>query len=118
LKIRMVQERTGGRHDGRAWPPVGGELYVEDEEGAAVCAAGWAIPVPEDTPVELRATGKATEEARGAESPAEAPEGAGTIQSPAQNAPKAAWVAYAAARGMPEDEAAAMSKADLIAALG
>jgi hypothetical protein len=117
LKIRMVQERTGGRHDGRAWPPVGGELYVEDEEGAAVCAAGWAIPVPEDTPVELRATGKATEEARGAESPAEAPEEPGDGK-PAVNAPKSAWVAWAARSGAPVVDLEAMTKADLVSRYG
>lgn len=107
MKIKMVEERTGPRWDDRAWPPVGGELYVGDDEGAAVCAAGWAIPVPEDTPVELRA----------AESPAEAPEEA-TTAKPGVNAPKAAWVAYATGHGMAEDEAAGMSKTDLIAALG
>ena len=46
MRIRMVQERTGPRHDGRAWPPVGGEIDVADDEGAAVCAQGWAVPVP------------------------------------------------------------------------
>jgi len=128
MKIRMVQERTGGRWDGRAWPPVGGELYVEDDEGAAICAHGWAIPVPED-PVEVpEAAQKVLEEARSAESaPAEPPAPPGPVPAeespapadkPAANAPKAAWVAYAVSHGMAEGEAGAMSKADLIAALG
>jgi len=127
LKIRMVQERTGGRWDGRAWPPVGGEIYVEDDEGAAICAHGWAVPVPED-PVEVpEAAQKVLEEARSAESaPAEPPappepvpaEEPAVPDKPAANAPKAAWVAYAVSHGMAEGEAGAMSKADLIAALG
>ncbi len=45
MKIRMVQDRTGPRHDGQAWPPRGGEIDVSDEEGAAVCEHGWAVPV-------------------------------------------------------------------------
>ena len=47
MKIRIVEERTGPRHDGRSWPPRGGEIDVDDAEGAAVCAAGWAVPVAE-----------------------------------------------------------------------
>ena len=124
MKIRMVQERTGGRWDGRAWPPVGGEIYVDDDEGAAVCAHGWAVPVPED-PVEVpEAAQRILEETRGAETPVEpaappAPaEEPAAPEKPAANAPKAAWVAYAVSHGIAEGEAGAMSKADLITALG
>jgi hypothetical protein len=106
MKIRMTEHRSGGRYDGRPWPPVGVDFDVPDEEGAGLCAQGSAIPVAQmNAAVEERA-----------ESPAEAPEDA-AVARPAQNAAKAAWVAYAAARGM-GDEAAGMSKADLIAALG
>ena len=108
MKIRMIEQRSGGRYDGRAWPAVGVDFDVPDEEGAGLCAQGSAIPVAvKDADVETRA----------AESPAEPPEDAAPGR-PAQNAPKAAWVAYAAAYGMAEDEAGGMSKADLIAALG
>ena len=107
MRIRMVQERTGPRWDERAWPPVGGEIDVSDEEGAAVCGAGWAVPVPSgraaQTPEDSLA---ATEETRSAP------------QVPAPGAPKTAWVDYAAALGHDRDEAAAMTKSDLIAALG
>jgi hypothetical protein len=54
VKIRMLEERTGPRHDGRMWPPVGGEIDVDDEEGAAVCAAGWAQPVAQERKAETR----------------------------------------------------------------
>jgi len=104
----MIEQRSGGRYDGRVWPPVGEDFDVPDEEGAGLCAQGSAIPV---------AVMDAGVEVRGAEKPAEAPEPPGDAR-PAANAPKAAWVAYAAAQGMAEDEAAGMSKADLIAALG
>ena len=55
MKIRMVEQRSGPRHDGRMWPNPGDELDVDDEEGADVCAAGWAVPVPSDPKVEKRA---------------------------------------------------------------
>jgi hypothetical protein len=54
VKIRMLEERTGPRHDGRMWPPLGGEIDVDDEEGAAVCAAGWAQPVAAERKAETR----------------------------------------------------------------
>jgi hypothetical protein len=118
MKIRMVVDRTGGRWDGRPWPPRGGELYVEDEEGAAVCGAGWAVPVPED-PVEIpEAAAKVLEESRATpESAAEAPQDPDAVR-PAQNAPKPAWVAYAATQGLPAAEAAGLSKAELVARYG
>jgi hypothetical protein len=106
MKIRMTEHRSGGRYDGRPWPPVGEDFDVPDDEGAGLCAQGSAIPVAAwDAGVEERA-----------ESPAEAPEGA-PVTRPAQGAPKAAWVAYATAQGMAEGEARGMSKAGLIAAL-
>lgn len=55
MKIRMTEERTGPRYDGRMWPPRGGEIDVDDAEGADVCAAGWAVPVAQpDAAVETR----------------------------------------------------------------
>jgi hypothetical protein len=108
MKIRMIEQRSGGRYDGRAWPAVGVDFDVPDEEGAGLCAQGSAIPV---------AVKDADVEERGAESPAEPPEDA-PVPKPAVNAPKAAWIAYVKAHGMAEDEAAGMSKADLIAAQG
>jgi hypothetical protein len=104
----MLAEKTGPRYDGRPWPGPGGEIDVPDEEGAGLCAQGDAAPVAQPD---------ADVEARAAESPAEAPEPPG-VSKPGVNAPKAAWLEYALAQGLPEDEAAAMSKADLIAALG
>jgi hypothetical protein len=49
--------------------------------------------------------------------PVEAPAGAPEPQRPAGNASKDEWVAFAVARGMPEDQAKAANKADLIETL-
>lgn len=51
-----------GTRGGEDWPPYGGVLEVDDEEGAHLCRAGMAVPVVEDTtetavalPAEVRA---------------------------------------------------------------
>jgi hypothetical protein len=44
MKVRMVQERTGPRWDGQAWPPPQGVLEVDDGEAEALIAHGWAEP--------------------------------------------------------------------------
>jgi hypothetical protein len=104
VKIRMLEARTGPRWDDRAWPGYGGEIDVSDEEGAGLCAQGAAVPVAQrDADVETRA----------AESAAEAPEPDAPAK-PAVNDPKDAWVAHAATQGLPEAEAAGLTKADLI----
>lgn len=125
MKIRMVQERTGPRWDGRAWPPVGGEIYVDDDEGAAVCGSGWAVPVPEQRKVETpEDTLTVATETRAPESPAEpvsepaAAEDAPAAAPPAVNDPKAAWVDHAVTQGTSRDEAEAMSKSALIRQFG
>ena len=45
MRIRMLVEKTGPRHDGHAWPGPGGEIDVPDDEGRALCAQGDAMPV-------------------------------------------------------------------------
>ena len=55
MKIRMTEHRSGGRYDGREWPPVGVDFDVPDEEGAGLCAQGSAVPVAvKDAGVEER----------------------------------------------------------------
>jgi hypothetical protein len=67
MRIRMLEARTGPRWDGRPWPGFGGEIDVDDEEGAAVCAAGWAVPVAEERKAETPEDSlKASEETRAA----------------------------------------------------
>ena len=71
MKIRMLEQRSGPRYDGRTWPPVGEDFDVPDDEGAGLCAQGSAVPV---------AVKDADVEVRGAEKPAEAPETAESIK--------------------------------------
>jgi hypothetical protein len=50
MKVRLVQQMSGIRPDGKPWPDVGGVLEVSAEEGRALChvasQAGSAIAVP------------------------------------------------------------------------
>ena len=56
MKVRMLAKISGGRGDGSDWPEPGGELDVGDEEGAHLCAAQLAVPVPvEERAVEIPA---------------------------------------------------------------
>lgn len=47
MKVRMKVGMSGTR-SGEDWPPLGGILEVDDEEGAQLCTAGLAVPVVED----------------------------------------------------------------------
>lgn len=75
MKVRMVTQMSGVRHDGRHWPGPGNELEVGDEEGAALVHSGIAVPVEErkaeerrpaagDPAVETRAKAEPKEEAK------------------------------------------------------
>jgi hypothetical protein len=46
MKVRMKVGVSGTRN-GEDWPGPGGELEVDDEEGAQLCASGLAEPVVE-----------------------------------------------------------------------
>jgi len=77
----MIEQRSGGRYDGRAWPPVGEDFDVPDEEGTGLCAQGSAIPVAvRDADVEEREAPLGTESAPEASAPKKATEGTGTRQ--------------------------------------
>ncbi len=103
MKIAMVIKISGGRGDGTPWPDPGVPFDVDAAEGAHLCAAGLATPVAQpDGPVETpEDTLSAAVETRNVK--------------PIVNSPKAAWVDHAVSLGFDRDEAAAMSKADLIA---
>lgn len=138
MRIRMLAERTGPRWDGQAWPPVGGEIDVPDDEGMGLCAQGIAVPVavskaevPEkpDPAVEMRASVQAVAVAGvgAAEAPepgaapepdmrmASEPQAAEPLAKPIAHAPKAEWVDFAASHGFDRSVAESMTKADLIA---
>ena len=52
--IRMLETLSGGRADGRPWPPAGGVIEVADWEYDHNTNAGWAVhadpPEPEPAP--------------------------------------------------------------------
>lgn len=53
MKVRMKVDMSG-THNGRPWPPRGGDIDLPDGIAAKLCASGQAIPVP------ARATEQAT----------------------------------------------------------
>ena len=123
MHIRMVQERTGGRWDGRPWPPVGGTIDVIDEEGAAICAAGWAVPVvtekrKTETPEDTLKVSEETREAPPEPVAPSRPAAASASSPPAVNDPKSAWVAHAVSRGAQAAYAETLTKQQLIERYG
>lgn len=121
----MLHERSGPRWDGRDWPPRGGQIDVSDEEGIALCGQGIAAPVVADeveTPEGPLAVATEVRQAEAASfEPGESGEPAELESRPAVkpivNSPKAHWVEHAVSLGFDRAEAAAMPKADLIAAV-
>jgi hypothetical protein len=51
VKVKMLVGMSGSR-GGEDWPPLGGVLEVDDEEGAQLCAGGLAEPVADTGKVE------------------------------------------------------------------
>lgn len=49
VEIRMVQQLSGRRPDGRAWPEAGGVIAVDEDEARALChtAAQQSHPIAE-----------------------------------------------------------------------
>lgn len=45
VEIRMVQQMSGSRGDGTAWPPVGGTLTVSAEEARQLCDTSHGSPI-------------------------------------------------------------------------
>ena len=99
----MYSKISGGRGDGTAWPDPGVPFYVDDAEGAHLCAGGLAYPVAEESYTDP--------------DPDMADPTRGGVK-PIVNSPKAAWVEYAVIMGEDRGEAEAATKAQLIAAYG
>ena len=106
MRIAMRYKVSGGRGDLTEWPDPHVPFDVGDDEGRQLCQGGLAYPVAQPDP------------------PAEMPDvqAAGDIEvrsaaKPIVNSPKSAWVEHAVSLGFDRDEAAGMSKADLIAAV-
>ena len=91
---------SGGRADGTGWPAAGEKLECDDREAAELVAGGladWAEDEPADAEPE----------------PVTAAPGV-----PSVRAAKEDWVAHAVAQGADPGEAAAATKADLVASYG
>ena len=59
MKIKMKQQITGTRNAER-WPAPGDTIVVGDDEGAELCAQGYAEPVAEKPQPDKRATSRKT----------------------------------------------------------
>jgi len=60
VKVRMNQQISGLRSTGDKWPAAGDEIVVSDNEGADLCANGYAVPVAEKPKPEKRTVKKKT----------------------------------------------------------
>ena len=60
MKVRMNQQISGLRSTGDKWPAAGDEIVVADNEGADLCANGYAVPVAETRKPEKRTVKKKT----------------------------------------------------------
>lgn len=113
MKIRMLESISGGRADGREWPPYGGEIEVPDAEGKDLCAAQLAVPVADtDSGTEIPEAGAdaAVETRQGADEPAPG--------VPPPHASKTVWVEHAVGQGMARKDAEAATKAELMSRFG
>jgi hypothetical protein len=113
MRIRLVEERTGPRYDGRRWPGVGVPFDVPDDEGAALCAHGIAEEVAAGLPV----TAAVAAEPEAAETAPASPAAQAPVP-PRVNAPRADWAAHAIGQGAEPETVDEMTKAALIAQYG
>lgn len=137
--IRLRETLSGGRCDGRPWPPGGELIDVPDWEAEHAVNAGWAYyddppapPEPEVVPGPVRAQAAPAQAEAVApvrqpdpedehdrlEAVADGTEEPEVPEPPRPSDPKQDWVDYAADRGMDPEKAAAMSKADLMSRYG
>ena len=56
-EVKMVQQMSGPRPDGRAWPPVGGVIDVSEDEAVALCHEAGQ----QSHPIAVRMAAKAEE---------------------------------------------------------
>lgn len=123
--VQMLVHITGGRADGTVWPHVGHDkpLKVSKAEAEDLYLAQLARPWPggeEDQAVEAAAEAPQAEpepETEPEPEPEPGPEEvAGSAPRPA--APKSDWVDWAVAHGVPEGEANAYTKQQLMERYG
>lgn len=61
MKVKMLVQIQGQRNS-KSWPKVGKTIEVSDEEGAKLCAAGYAEPVAEHRAAEKAVVKPAAEQ--------------------------------------------------------
>ena len=121
-RVQMLQHISGGRADGTEWPHLGEILDTDEDEARHLVSGGnarWAVEpgaeeravMPADGP-ELAAAVPADDSA--GDEPPDAENGS----QPLVRDPKQAWVDHAVENGATPEEAAAMTKADLIEKYG
>ncbi len=115
--VRMRHFISGGRADGRLWPPAHGEIEVPDAEGLDLVHAEVADRIrapeperaPEPGPLVTAAVVEAVPVARAPE-----PEpGPSAPEPPSFKDSKSAWVDYAVGLGADGDAASRMTKEQL-----
>jgi hypothetical protein len=138
----MLHWISGGRWDGRDWPDAGGEIDIPEQEARDLIAGNMAVaaaplparsmtegepeppaePLPAPPPPEDTQVSAVTQVSPLAQA---ALTGAGAAAQPAEPAemprpqdPKQAWIDWAVASGAGAEQAAAMTKADLMSRYG
>ena len=113
--VQMIVQMSGHRPDGSPWPGAGSVLDLEDWEAEHLVRGEMARPAG-DAPVPEPAAEMAAD---GAEEAAEPPPLAEPPTStPRAIQPKADWIAWAMVNGLSQDEANALTKAELMERYG
>ena len=119
-RVQMLQHISGGRGDGTEWPHIGEPLDCGEDEARRLVSGGNARWWPDEERAvmpaeraELAAEGLMTPGAGDGEGP-----GPENGSQPLVRDPKDAWIEHAVASGATAEEAAAMTKADLIGKYG
>lgn len=131
MYIRMRHYVSGGRHDGREWPPAGLVFEVPDWEGEDLIVHGHAVlaepparprlvpppPLPPSahhlSPADVMTPGP---EPGPEKAPEPEPEPEPAVPAPGD--PKQAWIDYAVSRGASYEQAMQQTKAQLQQAYG
>jgi len=115
VQVQMLETISGSHASGQPWPVAGEIAELDDWEAEHVIRGGMARPV--DAPVEPEVpAGPEVPEEPLPEEPA--PSGEIPVAPPKAIQPKADWVAWAVVNGLPEDDANALTKAELMEQYG
>ena len=110
--IAMVTHMSGGRYDDRQWPGPGVPFEVPDWEGEGLVKWHHAIQLADspEPPVDTFVDEPSPEPSR------ESPQWSGDPPKPAS--PKQDWIEWAISEGADPEQAANMTKVDLMSRYG